>query len=186
MSAQCVRRRFTVDEYHLMARTGILQEDDRLELLEGEIVEMAPIGSRHAACVNRLNGILSERLGGQAIVSVQNPIRLDEQSEPQPDLTLLRPRDDFYSVSHPESGDVLLVVEVADISEDYDRDMKVPLYARSAIPETWLVDLAGGSIEVYRSPSSEGYRDISRVGPGQRLAPQSFLDLSIVVDEIVS
>ena len=186
MSAQCVRRRFTVDEYHLMARTRILQEDDRLELLEGDIVEIAPIRSRHAACVRRLNRIVSQRVRDRAIVSVQNPVRLSQQSEPQPDLTLLRPRDDFYAVSHPGPEDVLLVVEVADTSEDYDRDVKIPPYARSAVKEAWLVDLAGGSIGVHRGPSSEGYRDIGRMGPGQRLAPQSFPDLSIAVDDIVA
>ena len=184
MATQLIRRRFTVNEYYLMAQAGILHEDDRVELLEGEIVEMAAIGSRHAACVNRLNRILSEGLGSRAIISVQNPVRLGEHSEPQPDLTLLRPRPDFYSESHPESADVMLVVEVADTSEDYDREVKMPLYARYGITEAWLVDLSSRSIEVYRDPVPEGYRDIQLAMPGRRIAPQAFPDLELAVEKV--
>ena len=112
-----------------MARAGILREDDRVELLDGEILEMTPIGSRHAACVDRLNQLFSDQVRRRAIVRIQNPIRLSERSEPQPDLTLLRPRPDFYAQAHPGPGDVLLVVEVAETSADVDRDVKVPLYS---------------------------------------------------------
>ncbi|MCE2464366.1 MAG: Uma2 family endonuclease [Dehalococcoidia bacterium] len=184
MATQVIRRRFTVNEYYLMAQAGILHEDDRVELLEGEIVEMAAIGSRHAACVNRLNRILSEGLGSRAIISVQNPVRLGEHSEPQPDLTLLRPRPDFYSESHPESADVMLLVEVADTSEDYDREVKMPLYARYGITEAWLVDLSSRSIEMYRDPVLEGYRDIQLAMPGCSIAPQAFPDLELVVEKV--
>ena len=184
MATQVIRRRFTANEYNLMAQAGILHEDDRVELLEGEIVEMAAIGSRHAACVKRLNRILSEGLGGRAIVGVQDPVRLGEHSEPQPDLTLLRPRPDFYSDSHPESSDVMLLVEVADTSEGYDREVKMPLYARYGIPEVWLVDLSSRSIEVYRDPVPEGYRDIQLAMPGLRITPQAFLDLELVVGDV--
>ena len=127
-----------------MVDAGILAEDDRVELLEGDIVEMAPIGSRHAACVNRLNQLLSTRIAGPFIVAVQNPIRLGEFSEPQPDLAILRPRPDFYSESHPGPEDILLLVEVSDTSAEYDREVKVPAYGTAAIPEVWLVDLASG------------------------------------------
>ena len=184
MATQVIRRRFTVNEYYLMAQAGILHEDDRVELLEGEIVEMVPIGSRHAACVNCLNRILSEGLRSRAIISVQNPIRLGEHSEPQPDLTLLRPRPDFYSDSHPDSADVILLVEVADTSEDYDREVKMPLYAQYGIPEAWLVDISSRSIQIYRDPGPEGYGDIQQVGQGRSIAPQAFPGLGLVVEEV--
>lgn len=135
MSVQLLRRSFTVEEYHRMAEAGILREDDRVELLEGEIVEMTPIGSRHAACVDRLNQLGVRGVGPRAIVRVQSPVRLGERSEPQPDLTLLRARPDFYAHAHPGPADVLLIIEVAEASADADRTVKMPLYARAAIPE---------------------------------------------------
>ncbi|GIW50689.1 MAG: hypothetical protein KatS3mg081_0044 [Gemmatimonadales bacterium] len=156
MAVQLMKRRFTVAEYHKMAEAGILGEDDRVELLEGELVAMAPIGSRHATCVRRLNYLLSRGVGERAIVDVQNPIRLSEYSEPQPDLALLKPRPDFYAAAHPGPEDVLLVVEVAETSADYDREVKIPLYARAGIPEVWLVDLAGAQIETFRQPAQGG------------------------------
>ena len=134
MSAQIERRYFTVSEYDRMIEAGILTKDDRVELIEGEIIKMAPINSRHAACVNRLNRLLNRKAGKVAIVSVQNPIHLGEYSEPEPDLALLRPRDDFYAQSHPKPKDMLLAVEVADSSAAKDRNLKVPLFARAGIP----------------------------------------------------
>ena len=185
MAIQLVRHRFTAEEYHQMAQAGILHEDDQVELLEGEIVEMAPIGSRHAACVARLTQVFSQRLTGRAIVWVQNPIRLSEHSEPQPDLTLLRPRPDFYATAHPEPEDVLLVVEVAQTSEDYDRDVKIPIYARYGISEVWLVDLAGESVEVNRMPGPEGYREVQRIGRGGHVSSQAFPDVVLAADEFL-
>ena len=152
-----VKRLFTVEEYHKMAKAGILGEDDRVELLEGEIVQISPIGSRHAACVMRLTELLSQRVVGRAHVRVQNPILLGEHSEPQPDVTLLRRREDFYASSHPRPEDVLLVIEVAETSAAVEREVKAPLYARYGIPEVWVVDLAGGQVEVFRRPSPQGY-----------------------------
>src|SRR5438552_12280642 len=137
------RRRFTVEEYHRMAEAGILSEDDRVELIEGEIVQMSPIGPRHSACVDRLNALFTSRLRRRAIVRVQNPIVLSRWTEPQPDLTLLRPRADFYAERHPGPADVLLAVEVAETSGVYDRGTKLALYARARIPEVWLVDVRG-------------------------------------------
>ena len=185
MAVQLVRRSFTVDEYHRMVQAGILGEDDRVELLEGEIVEMAPIGSRQAACVDRLTQLFSDRVRGRAIVRVQNPIRLGQRSEPQPDLTLLNPRSDFYALAHPGSQDVLLVVEVVEMSAEVDRGVKMLLYARAAIPKVWLVDLAGESIEVYRQSSSEGYQEVILLQRGQRLASQSLPGLELAVGEIL-
>ena len=185
MAVQLLRRRFTADEYHRMGQVGILGEDDRLELLEGEIVEMAPIGSRHQATVNRLTELFSNRVSDRAMVSVQGPIRLAEDSEPQPDVTLMRRRTDFYATSHPGPEDVLLLVGVSDISIEYDRVVKVPLYARHGITEVWLVGLEAGVVEVYRSPTDQGYQEITRLGRGQGLTLAALPGLEVGVDEVV-
>ncbi len=168
-----------------MVQAGILREDDRVELLDGEILEMAPIGSRHAACVDRLNQLFSDHVRKRAIVRVQNPIGMGERSEPQPDLTLVRPRPDFYSQSHPGSEDILLVVEVAETSVEVDRDLKIPLYARAGIAEVWLVDLSGESIEVFQRASPQGYQEVQRVRRGGRLAPCALPDLDLAVHDLL-
>jgi Uma2 family endonuclease len=185
MSIQVTRRLFTVEEYHSIARAGILGEDDRVELIEGEITEMTPIGSRHAAVVDRLNQLFSRHPDVNAIIRVQNPIRLGEHSEPQPDLALLRPRLDFYFPAHPGPEDILLVIEVAETSADYDRVIKVPLYARGRILEVWLVNLEGEAIEVYQRPSAEGYHEVKTLRRGDHLSPGSFPDLKLRVEEIL-
>jgi len=185
MTVQLVRRLFTVADYHKMAEAGILGEDDRVELLNGEIVAMSPIGSRHAACVDRLTQYLVVRVAGRAIVRVQNPIRLGEHSEPQPDVALLKPRPDFYAEAHPGPEDVLLVVEVAETSAAVDREVKVPLYARFGVPEVWLADLAGEQIEVFRQPSAQGYRELRVLRRGDSLAPILLADLLLPVDAVL-
>lgn len=154
-----------------MAQAGILAEDERVELIEGDLIDMTPIGSRHAGAVKRLASLLNAAVRGTAIVSVQDPIRLDRHSQPQPDLALLRPRADFYAEAHPQPADVLLIVEVAEASLDYDRDVKIPLYARYGIPEVWLLDVAGRSLTVYREPGSAGYAAQSRILKAGPLAP---------------
>ena len=186
MTIQLLRRRFTAAEYSRMIDAGILAEDDRVELLEGDIVEMAPIGSRHAACVNRLNQLLSTRIAGPFIVAVQNPIRLGEFSEPQPDLAILRPRPDFYSESHPGPEDILLLVEVSDTSADYDREVKVPAYGTAAIPEVWLVDLASGAVEVHRDPMPGRYGSVEVARAGSQVSPRAFPDLTVQVSDVVA
>ena len=186
MAVQLLKRLFTVAEYHRMAEAGILGEDDRVELLEGEIVQMRPIGSRHASCVKRLVDIfIPLQVGRKVIISVQDPIRLGEHSEPQPDFTVLKPRPDFYAKAHPEPADVFLVVEVAETSAAYDRDMKVPLYAEAGVPEVWVVDVAEAGIEVYREPAPEGYRVRQVVRRGQHLAPEAFPHLDVAVDDVL-
>ena len=160
---------FTVDHYHRLAEMGILGEDDRVELIDGEIVTMTPIGPRHASCVRRLVAMLSPLVGSSAIVDVQNPLRLGEHGEPQPDVVLLKPRPDYYRQSHPGPGDVLLVVEVADTSAEHDRVVKVPAYARAGIAEFWLIDLSGGLVEVYRRPAGGEYAEHVALGAGGRL-----------------
>lgn len=165
-----------------MAQAGILAEDDRLELIDGDLIDMTPIGSRHAGAVKRLASLLGGAVRGTAIVSVQDPIQLDRYSQPQPDLALLRPRADFYAQSHPQPADVLLVVEVAEASLDYDRDVKVPLYARHGVPEVWLLDVAGRCMTVYRAPGPDGYgqqRRITRAEPiSPALLPAAVVDLT--------
>ena len=185
MAVQPAARRFTVEEYHRTADAGVFGEDDRVELLEGEIVEMAPIGSRHAACVRRLNEVFGERLRGRAIVAVQDPVRLGEHSEPQPDVALLRRREDRYTAAHPGPQDVLLVVEVADTSAAWDRERKVPLYAQAGVPEVWVVDLVAGAVHTYRGPAGGAYAEADRVGPGDHVAPEAFPDAAVDVADLL-
>ncbi len=148
-------------------------------------METAPIGSRHQAAVNRLTELFTTRVSDRALVSVQGPVRLAEDSEPQPDIMLLRRRDDFYASAHPGPADVLLLVEVSDTSTDYDREVKVPLYARHGIAEVWLVGLEAGVVEVYRNPIAQGYQSVSSLGRGQGITPQAFPGLEVGVDDIL-
>jgi Uma2 family endonuclease len=176
---------FSVDDYMRMLAAGILTEDDRIELIEGEIIEMSPIGDLHAACVIRLTMLLTRLVGIGALVSVQNPVRLDNYSEPQPDLALLRPRKDYYAQARPTPADVLLIVEVADSSIHYDRNVKVPLYARALIPVVWLVDLNGDAIEVYTQPANGAYQQFQVMQRGDHLTLESLPGLDIMVDDIL-
>lgn len=185
MSVQVERHLFSVTEYHRMAETGILQQNARVELIRGEIIEMSPIGNRHAGCVNRLNSLLNQLLGALAIVAVQNPIQLDDLSEPQPDIVLLKPRADFYSQSHPTPDDVLLIIEVADTSYDYDSHIKVPVYAEVAVTEVWLVYLMGDCVEVYSQPSNGLYNSRIRFGRGEFLTPLQLAHVRLRVDSIL-
>ncbi|HEU4329179.1 MAG TPA: Uma2 family endonuclease [Roseiflexaceae bacterium] len=157
MAVQIARWQFTVSDYARMREIGILTEDDRVELIDGEVRPMTPIGPQHAAIVNRLNRLLAQQLGAPAIVSVQNPIQLDDHSEPQPDLAVLRSRADFYAQALPRPTDVLLLIEVADSTAAYDRNEKVPRYAAAGIPEVWLVDIAGLTLEQYTQPRNGRY-----------------------------
>jgi Uma2 family endonuclease len=183
---QLVMHRFTAKDFHRMVEAGILREDDRVELLHGEIVDMPPIGPGHASGVNRLlNGFLPLQLEGKVIISVQNPFHLGEHSEPQPDLALLKSRPDFYAQGHPTPQEVLLVVEVMESSGGYDREVKVPLYARFGIPETWLLDVERELIEVYREPSPEGYRQVHTRRRGEHIAPAAFPQFILMADAVL-
>jgi hypothetical protein len=157
MSLPLARYRFSVDEYYRLAEAGILNEDSRVELIEGEIVMMTAIGSRPAACVSGIHHLLFEVLGSQVVVRGQCPVRLDDYNEPEPDICLARPRADRYSGAHPGPADVLLLIEVADSSLGYDRDVKLPLYARSGIAAVWILDLGRGRLQAYGGPSADGY-----------------------------
>lgn len=149
--------RLTVDEYYRMAEAGVLSPDDRVELIEGEIVDMAPIGSGHAAVVRLLTKKLVVAAGARAEVSVQSPLRLGAESEPHPDIALLMPRADSYSARHPTSDDVLLIIEVSESTLHFDLDVKAELYARHRIPEYWVVDLIDDTLHVHRAPRGRAY-----------------------------
>ncbi len=184
MSLSVTHYRFTVDEYHRMGEAGILGPDDRVELIDGEIVMMTPIGSRHAACVDRCTHFFTRLVGDRAIVRVQNPIQLDDYSEPEPDISLLRPRDDFYATAHPLPGDVLLVVEVADTSIGYDREVKLPLYGSMGILEVWIVDLGRRCIDAYRAPIAGGYAERRTYQVDEKLRPAA-LDVEVAVTDLL-
>jgi len=177
------RRLLTVDEYHRMGEVGILTEDDRVELIEGELVAMAPIGSEHISASNALNRLLVLAVGDRGIVSVGNPVRLTRRSEPQPDFTVLRLRDG-YRTTLPRPEDTMLAVEVANTSLDYDRKVKVALYARSGIPEVWIVNLATEEVEVYRSPVADSYTSVALAGGSETLTIQAIPGVLIPVAKI--
>ena len=185
MSVQVAKRYFNVAEYYRMAEAGILSEDDRVELIEGEILKMNAIGSRHAACVNRLASLLNQSIGHTAIVSIQNPVRLDDFSVPEPDIALLKWRDDFYALSLPAPADTLLVIEVADTSIDYDQSVKVPLYARSNIPEVWLINLPEETIEIYSLPLNGAYQNLRQAKRGESITSQAILHLTLSVASVL-
>jgi Uma2 family endonuclease len=176
---------FTVDTYQRLGELGVLREDARVELIAGQVIEMTPIGDRHASCVRRLHDLLAHRALEGAIIDVQNPVVLGRRDAPQPDVAVLRRRADRYP-HHPHARDILLVVEVADTSLSYDRDVKIPVYARSGVPEAWLVDLTTDAISVSRGPSPDGYGDIVTVTRGEVLRPLLLSGVTIAVDEILA
>lgn len=156
-----LKHRISVDAYHRMGDAGVFPPEARVELIEGEIIDMAPIGSRHASVVNRLTRIIVPAVGEKAIVQVQGPVRLSELSEPEPDIALLKPRADYYRDALPGAADVLLLIEVADSTQRYDRRIKVPLYARHGVPEVWVIDLENALVHFHRRPGAGAYADIS-------------------------
>jgi Uma2 family endonuclease len=165
------RKRFTAHEYHRMAEAGILRDRERVELMDGEILVMSPIGPRHDACIGSGTRALVRAAGDDAIMFPQNSVRLDLYYEPQPDLALLRPRDDFYASRHAGPGDILLIVEIADSSLAYDRDVKVGVYAAAGIPEYWIADLTTNVLWKYLSPEGGMYRSVEPFRRGQSIAP---------------
>ena len=185
MPAGSAKRRFTVDEYHRMGDAGILSENDRIELIDGEIFTMTPVGSRHAAAVARATRALILASGTNAIVRVQSPIQLGGFTEPEPDLTLVRPRDDFYSAGHPQPGDVVLVVEIADSSLRYDRDLKARLYAQAGIADYWLSDLVNRTVTSYSAPHDGAYRTMTMHADGEPLSPLYLRECRIRTDDLL-
>ena len=182
MPIEITKRRFDVDEYHRMGEAGILTEDDRVELIDGEIVAMTPIGPRHNASVDRLIRRLVTELGDRAIVRVQGSVRLDRHHEPQPDVVLLRPRSDFYASRLPGPADILLIIEISESSAGYDRDVKSRIYASAGVREYWLVDLEHRSVSRYTEPHGDAYNQVRPFGPGESLAPEALPDTRFAVD----
>lgn len=180
------RHRFSVDAYHRMGEAGILSPADRIELIDGEIVEMAPVGSPHIGAVLTLNQLLTKAVPAAIMVSVQSPIQMGGRSEPEPDLALLRARPDRYRRPPPPSAaDVLLLIEVSDTSLRYDREVKLPLYAGQGIPEVWIVDLAARAVDIHRSPENGAYAEVTSRGLTETLQPLALPDIRIPVSEIV-
>ncbi|WP_377475246.1 MAG: Uma2 family endonuclease [Microcoleus anatoxicus] len=184
MSVQTQKWLFTVQEYHLMSDAGVFA-NERVELIEGEIIQMAAIGTRHASSVKRLTRCFSLIPEDLATLGVQDPIQLTEKTEPQPDVVLLQPRADYYATAHPVPSEVLLLVEVADSTVDNDRNIKVPIYARSGIQEVWLWDLEVNCLEVYRNPTANGYTSIQKFERGEMVSPLAFPEFEVSVNFIL-
>jgi Uma2 family endonuclease len=183
--SQLIHHRFSVDEYERMIDIGILTENHGVELIHGEIVNKMAIGDPHCASVDQLNRLFTRRVGDRAIVRVQNPVRLPD-SEPEPDVSLVEPRMDFYRSGKPRATDVLLLTEVSDTSIDVDRDLKLPLYARAGICEYWILNLNNDTLEVYRDPQPDGtYRDAQILRRGQQVEVQALPGVIVMVDEIL-
>ncbi len=180
-----IRHRFSVEEYYRMAETGVLRPDARVELLGGEILDMSPIGPFHGGVVNHLGRLFNRLSRDRWLVAVQNPVHLDEHSEPQPDLMLLKPKPDDYKLRHPTPEDVLLLIEVADTTLDFDRTKKLPAYGHAGIVETWLVNLAEQTIEVYREPHLTGYASSAVLRPGAQAHPRTFPDVAVDVSVLM-
>ena len=178
-------RLFTVDEYYAMGEAGIFGPEERVELLDGEILTMPPIGPHHAGAVNRLTHLLVTRFGDRAVVQVQNPVRLSNDSEPQPDFGLLRPRPDYYSARHAQPGDVFALIEVADTSLPYDGGRKLKAYARRGIAEYWVVNLRDDRVEIFRRPAETGYAERRVAERGEVVAFEAFAQDALTVDEIL-
>jgi Uma2 family endonuclease len=185
MPVELTKRRFTADDYQRMGHAGILSEDDRVELIAGEVVAMPPIGPRHNAAVNRANRAMVTAVGDRAIVQPQGSVRLDLYHEPQPDLVLLQPRADYYASRLPGPADILLLIEIAESSIDYDREVKARLYAESGVPEYWLVDLNENLLFSHRAPDAGAYQSVQRHRTGESLSPQQLPDCVLGVDSFL-
>ncbi len=175
---------FSTADYHRMHEMGLFSEDDRIELIDGEVRRMSPMGARHVAMVNRLNAMFTSLLGRTAIVSIQNPIQLSDNTEPQPDLALLRPRNDFYENVLSTAADVFLVIEVSDTTLVYDQQEKLPRYARAGIPEVWLADADNQTIERHTEPSGGQYATKQTFKRGQRISLFTLPHITLAVDNI--
>ena len=185
MAVQLERRLWTVKEYHTLSEAGVLHEDDRVELIEGELLTMSPVGIRHIACVNKLTNLFATRLEGRAIISTQNPVQLDEHSEPEPDIVLLKYHEHYYFDQGATVEDVLLCVEVSDSTIAYDRRVKRPLYARAGIREYWLVNLVDNVIEVYRRPEGDDYQETFRRYNQDTISVAFFENVNFRVAELI-
>ena len=180
------KKLFTVDDYYKMVDAGILTEDDRVELIEGEIIQMSSMGSPHAAVITHVNDVFVPLFQGKALLRPQLPLRLNEFNEPEPDIVLLEPRRDFYSSGHPGPADVFLVIEIADSSLRYDRGVKLPIYAATRVPEVWIADLQGAELLVFRDPSRRRYTTHLKFRRGESVSCLAFPDIRIAVDDLLA
>jgi Uma2 family endonuclease len=180
------RRPITAQEYQRMGEVGILRREDRVELIEGDLIEMSPIGGAHIFWVMKLTRLLTLAAGLRAYVSVQSSVRLDDRTEPEPDIALIRP--DFKPVGNapPATADLLLLVEVADTSLRYDKTIKAELYARHGVPEYWIVDIDAHVIHVHRNAKPAGYADIGEARPGSTLEPVLLPDLRLPIADLLA
>src|SRR6266849_5094882 len=174
MHVEVTKKLFTVDEYYPMAEAGILGPEDRVELIDGEIIQMSPISDRHAGCVNRATHLFVTSFAGRTVVSVQNPIQLNNYTEPEPDVLVLKPRSDFYASKKVKAEDALLIVEVAHTTLRYDRNIKVPRYAAAGVPEVWIENLSADELLVYRDPGHDGYASSITLHRGESVSPVAF------------
>lgn len=179
MSDRITRHRITVDEYYRMAEEGILQPEARVELIEGEIIDMPPMGTEHGGAVGQLTRLLFDAVGKQAHLLVQLPVRLSDMSEPVPDFALVKFRDDYYRKKHPGPDDTFLVIEVSHSSLRYDTQAKAPLYARHGVPEYWVVDLEGRQVRFFRSPRSDQYAEVTSTDTPTVVTPVALPDVRI-------
>ena len=175
------RYRFTRRIYHALIEAGVFDENSRVELVQGDLVTMAAINPRHASAVDRLTNLLAAGVGRRAIVRVQNPFGIGDDSEPEPDLQLLKPDPDYYADRHPGPDEIYLAVEVSHTTVRYDREVKVPLYGKAGVAEMWLLDLNVNALEVYRTPSANGYDSMRRLKAGDQVSPLAFPDLILEV-----
>ncbi len=188
ISTEVAVRRFTVDEFDRIIEAGIFDEDERVELIDGVVVQMTPIGDAHASCVLRLTDLLTARLGRRALVQIQGPIRLhpDDATRPEPDVAVVRRREDYYRHERPRAEDIFLVIEVGDTSAERDLRIKLPKYARAGIGESWVVDLAAECVIVARDPAPGGeYRTQVEARRGANLLVPGFPDVSLDVDDVI-
>ncbi|GFZ99996.1 Uma2 family endonuclease [Okeania sp. KiyG1] len=185
MSVELLRQLFTVDQYYKMLDAGVFTENQRVELIRGEIIKISPMGIRHSASVKCLAELFILRLAQTVTVGIQDPVRLNNTSEPQPDISLLQRRPDFYETRHPQPENVFLLIEVSDTTIKYDREIKVPLYAENNIVEVWLVNLTEECLEVYRQPKGNGYEIVQTFQRGETVTIQALPDVTFTVDEIL-
>ncbi|HXG86152.1 MAG TPA: Uma2 family endonuclease [Pyrinomonadaceae bacterium] len=184
-TAELPHRKFTIDEYHNFIETGVFKPEERIELWEGEFVEMSPIGMRHVSCLNYLIEFLRDALGKTVIISPQNPIVLNDFSEPQSDIAILKRREDFYRNENATAADVLIVMEIADTTLKYDRDTKFPRYAASGIEEAWLIDLENDRVEIHGDPTEFGYSLVKILHRGQSAESTVLPEIKITIDKIL-
>jgi Uma2 family endonuclease len=185
MRAEVTRKLFTTDEYYRMAEVGILTPDDRVELIEGEIIRMSPIGTRHAACVNRGAELFMLKFHGKATVTVQNPAHLNQYNEPQPDILLLKHREDYYASKHPSPEDTLLLLEVSDTTLGFDLNVKIPIYGATGIPEVWIADLRKNIIRAFRNPEAGQYETVMTFSADDALSVLAFPDVVFKASDFI-